>query len=54
MVEHITVLAVAADIATASALPAQSMRPEDIRMFEPVSTSDIQNVLALMPGAVRG
>ena len=54
MVEHINVIAVAADIATTAALPAQSVRVEDLRMFEPVSTGDIQNVLALMPGAVHG
>jgi hypothetical protein len=54
MVEHVTVFAVAADVSTTAAIPAQSVRVEDIRMFEPVSTGDIQNVLALMPGAVHG
>ena len=53
MVEHITVVAAAADVATTTAIPALSSRVEDIRMFEPVSTGDIQNVLALMPGAVH-
>jgi hypothetical protein len=54
MVEHVNVFAPAADLATTTAIPAQSVRVEDLRMFEPVSTGDIQNVLALMPGAVHG
>jgi hypothetical protein len=52
--EHITVAA-PANLAATTALPAESVRVEDIRMFQPVSTQgDIQNVLALMPGAVQG
>jgi hypothetical protein len=54
MRDYVNVVAVASDIATTTAIPAQSVRVEDIRMFEPVSTGDIQNVLALMPGAVHG
>ena len=54
MAETISVAPPTADLMAATALPAQSVRVDDIRTFQPVSTSDIQNVLALMPGALHG
>jgi hypothetical protein len=43
---------------SAATLPAtvvsHTLRPEDIQLFTPVSGSDVQNMLSLMPSAIRG